>query len=66
MEQVEQLGDPKRFFRINRKMILSPEAISEITSWSNSRLRVVVHGREEEVIVVARERTSSFKDWLDT
>lgn len=66
LEQVEQLVDPKRFFRINRKMILSPEAISEITSWSNSRLRVVVHGREEEVIVVARERTSSFKDWLDT
>ena len=66
LEQVEQLVDPKRFFRINRKMILSTEAIAEITSWSNSRLRVVVHGKEEEVIVVARERTASFKDWLDS
>lgn len=66
LEQVEQLLDPKKFFRINRKMIISPDAISEMTSWSNSRLRVVIKGKEEEVIVVARERTASFKDWLDS
>lgn len=66
LEDISQQIDPKRFFRINRKFILSTQAISEIVSWSNSRLRVTVKGMEEEVIVVARERTSDFKSWLDS
>jgi DNA-binding LytR/AlgR family response regulator len=66
LEAMEPQLDPKIFFRINRKFIISTAAIGEITSWSNSRLRLEIQGLEEEMIVVARERTAAFKDWLDS
>jgi two-component system response regulator LytT len=59
----EQL-DPDRFFRINRGFIVSLDANPEITAYSNSRLKVSIAGLESELIVVARERTKAFKEWL--
>lgn len=56
--------DPDRFFRINRGFIVSLEANPEISMYSNSRLKLSIAGLEEELIVVARERTKEFKAWL--
>ncbi len=65
LEALEVQLDPQQFFRINRKFIVSTKAIGEITSWSNSRLRLMIPGMSDEMIVVSRERTAAFKDWLD-
>jgi len=37
---------------------------SDIIAYSNSRLRIVVEGLDDELIVVAREKTKEFKAWL--
>lgn len=66
LDQVELELDPTVFFRINRSCIVSTAAISEITQHSNSRLRLVLLGRETELTVVSRDRTTPFKQWLDT
>jgi DNA-binding LytR/AlgR family response regulator len=65
LEQVESLADPRQFFRINRKYILSFEAIKDIFAWSNSRLKIeLIHGDDPDAIV-SREKVNSFRKWLD-
>ena len=64
LDQLQSLLNPERFFRINRKYIVSLNYIDEIFTWSNSRLKIKIPGLEEENIIVARDRTREFKEWL--
>lgn len=57
--------NPKDFFQINRKYVLSFAACQEIIVYTNSRLRVKLKNLENEYIIVARERVADFKDWLN-
>ena len=65
LEQLEEILDPGRFYRINRKYFVSAEAIQDIISYTNSRLRLVLKGSADHEIIVARERVQEFKDWLN-
>ncbi len=65
LDQVEALLDPERFFRINRKYIIRVEAIVDMISHVNSRLRLVLKGSDDADIIVSRERVQDFKNWLD-
>jgi DNA-binding LytR/AlgR family response regulator len=64
MDQLEEILDPGKFYRVNRKFIVSLQACGQIYAWSNSRLKIEVEGLDED-IVVARERVLKFKAWLD-
>jgi len=65
MEQLEEMTDPARFFRINRKYIIAANAIQDIIAYTNSRLRLVIKNSTDNDIIVSRERVQEFKDWLD-
>lgn len=65
LDQLETMLNPERYFRINRRFMASLEACSNITAWSNSRLRLRIDGLEDQEIIVARERVQEFKKWLD-
>ncbi|MTI32617.1 LytR/AlgR family response regulator transcription factor [Xanthovirga aplysinae] len=65
LEQVEKMVDKKRFFRINRKYIIAIDAIQDIISYSNSRLKLNLIDHEDNDIIVSREKVSDFKLWLD-
>lgn len=65
LDQLETMLNPNRYFRINRKFLVSLEACSNITAWSNSRLKLRIDGLEDQEIIVARERVQEFKEWLD-
>lgn len=64
LDQLEEMLDPAKFFRVNRKYFLSLDACSKIYAWSNSRLKIEIEGLDDEVIV-ARDRVGRFKEWLD-
>ena len=66
LDQLEDLLDPARFFRINRKFLVSFSAISDIISYSNSRLRVKLNANESEDLIVSREKVQDFKKWLES
>ena len=66
IDQLEEILNPIHFFRINRKYMVSVEAVKEIHSYFNSRLLIKVIPNQEEQIIVSRERTTNFKKWLDT
>jgi len=46
-------------------IILHRNAIKEINSHSNSRLKILLKNGEEEVIIVSRERVKDFKSRID-
>lgn len=65
MEQVEDMMDPARFFRINRKYLVAAHAIQDMIAYTNSRLRLILKTSDDADVVVARERVQMFKEWLD-
>jgi DNA-binding LytR/AlgR family response regulator len=65
MDQLEGLLDPSRFFRINRKYLVSVDSIHDMISYTNSRLKLVLKTSTDDDIIVARERVQDFKYWLD-
>jgi DNA-binding LytR/AlgR family response regulator len=65
LDQLEPMLDPEKYFRINRKYIVSITACTNILAWTNSRLRLKIDGIDDSDIIVARERVMEFKDWLN-
>ncbi|CAN5832171.1 LytTR family DNA-binding domain-containing protein [soil metagenome] len=66
LEQLEQLVDPRQFFRINRGYLVHLPAIQDIISYTNSRLKTILrHHPASEDVVVSREKVQAFKEWLD-
>jgi DNA-binding LytR/AlgR family response regulator len=65
LEQVESLIDPLLFFRINRKYLIRMEAIDDIITYSNSRLKIELKHISDADAIVAREKVAAFKKWLD-
>lgn len=65
LEQLEEMIDPAIFYRVNRKYMISARAVKDIINYTNSRLRLILSGTTDNDIIVARERVSEFKEWLD-
>lgn len=65
IQDLVNLVDPKKFFQINRKYIISLKAINDMVSFSNSRLKILLKNSEDDDVIVSRERVQDFKKWLD-
>ena len=66
LEKLQQVMDPKYFFRLNRKVICSIVAIKEIKTYLNSRLKITLEaGKYNCEAIVSRERVQAFKEWAE-
>jgi len=65
LDQLEGVVSPDLFFRINRKVLISMNAIQKASSYFNSRLKINSNILEEDASIVSRERVNDFKTWLD-
>ena len=65
LEQLESMLDPIKFFRVNRKFYINIKAIKDIISYTNSRLKIVLHSFSESEIIVSREKVRDFKSWIE-
>ncbi len=70
LAQVAEMLNPKTFYKINRKCIVSINAIKDIIAYTNSRLKLnIEHLTQQNTgfddVIVAREKVSDFKKWLD-
>lgn len=65
LEQVESQVDPSIFFRLNRKYLSHVDAIEEVLTYSNSRLKVFLRNCTDSDILVSREKVTELKNWLD-
>lgn len=65
LESLEDILDPKVFFRLNRTYILNINAIKDVLVYSNSRLKITMHQEFDREIIVSREKVNDFKEWFD-
>jgi two-component system, LytTR family, response regulator LytT len=65
MDELEEMLDPRNFFRINRQMIISFDAIKSIHTYFNSRLILKLSPDFDRDVIVSREKVLDFKKWLD-
>lgn len=67
LDKLESLVDPKVFFRINRKYLVNIDAISSMTAYSRSRVKLVLKpkAQSEYDAIVSIDRSSDFKKWLE-
>ena len=65
LEELEEILDPRDFFRISRKFIVRADAIAEVKGLISSRLEVKLIQNTEHELAVSRERAQDFKSWLD-
>lgn len=67
LDNLENLLDPDKFFRINRKYIISIKSILKMRALSRSRVQIELNPKPENHLetIVSIQRAPSFKKWLD-
>lgn len=64
LDALENMLDPKTFFRINRQYIISIGAIKEMFAYSKSRVLIKLSPEAKHETIVSTERSADFKLWL--
>jgi DNA-binding LytR/AlgR family response regulator len=66
LEQLQEILDPRKFFRINRECIVNIDSILLMHSYSSSRLQLTLKNQEKnDLFVVSRDKVADFKKWID-
>jgi two-component system, LytTR family, response regulator len=64
LEALEEVLEPKVFFRVNRTYIVNISCIQDVVMYSNSRLKITTQPVWDKEIIVSREKVSEFKEWF--
>ena len=65
LDQLEELLDPGKFFRINRQFIISLYSIADMLTYAKSRVLVKLNPPSKLETIVSTERSAAFKAWLN-
>jgi len=66
LEEVEELLDPKQFYRANRQFIINIEAIQSVKPVENSKLIIRLKEPNQKLeIDMSRLKSPEFKKWMD-
>jgi len=65
LEELDQVLDPRKFFRVNRKGIIHFESINKIHNYFNGKLLVKIKTKFDDEFMVSKEKAVAFKNWLN-
>jgi DNA-binding LytR/AlgR family response regulator len=65
LEKLQEILDPKKFFRINRHLIVNIEAIVAMHTVSKSRLKLELKPTTQDEVIVSFNNVQEFKRWLN-
>lgn len=65
LETLENILDPKMFFRLNRQIIAKFSALADIQNYFNGKLKITLDPPAPFEVLVSQERSRSFKEWLE-
>ena len=65
LEKLEEILNPIKFFRVNRKFLVSFTAIKSMYTYSKSRVKLELIPNPETDVIVSSERSAEFKQWLN-
>ncbi len=65
LDEVEELLDPKKFYRANRQFIIHIDAIQSVKPHENAKLTAIIKPPLKFEADISREKAPAFKKWLD-
>ncbi len=65
LEKLEELIDPKTYYRLNRQVFSSLGSIAKIALWYNGKLKITLTPNLDLDTFISREKSSGFKSWID-
>jgi DNA-binding LytR/AlgR family response regulator len=66
LDEVEELIDPRQFYRANRQFVINIDAVQTVKPAENSKLVVRLKEPNQKFeIDMSREKAPLFKKWLD-
>jgi DNA-binding LytR/AlgR family response regulator len=65
LDELENLLDPRRFFRLNRQFIAALPSIQRAHNHLNGKLKIDLNPHQAEEIFVSREKAQTFKTWWE-
>jgi two-component system, LytTR family, response regulator LytT len=68
LDKLEEMLNPASFFRINRKYLVNISSIANMANWSRSRVKLELNPKADEEFdtVVSVDRSTAFKNWLNS
>jgi DNA-binding LytR/AlgR family response regulator len=64
MDELEEMLDPDKYFRISRSFYISVESVDQIHDYFGSRLLLNLKPPVDKEALVSREKVSDFKKWM--
>lgn len=64
MDELEDMLDPQRYFRISRAFYVSVKSITQIHDYFGNRLMLQLKPAVDKEAIVSREKVSDFKKWM--
>ena len=64
LTQLEEQLQPKKFYRINRQLMVNIDAITKVHTWLGGRLKLEISPFTSLDTMVSRDRVNGFKEWL--
>lgn len=65
LDEVEELTDPKLFFRVNRQFLVQLPVIESYRSDDTGKLALKLRNIKSDGLVVSKEKAAEFKKWFD-
>ncbi len=64
LDEIENLVNPSKFFRINRQIIIGLSSIDKMVNYSKSRVKITLKPEAPIETITSVERSGEFKKWL--
>jgi len=65
MEEIEELLNPRKFYRANRQFIVNIDAIQSVMPHENQKLSINLKAPLKMEVDISREKAPAFKKWFD-
>ena len=65
VDEIEELLDPKKYYRANRQFIVHIDAIQSVKPYENSKLKIILQSPLKFEIDVSRDKAPEFRKWWD-
>lgn len=65
MDEIEELVDPKKFYRANRQSLVSIDAVQSIKPGVNGKVSAILPAITKLELDISREKAAEFKAWLE-
>lgn len=65
LDELMNVLDAKRFFRVNRQFIINLDACHYFTNEENGKLALSLIPEHKDEVIVSQKRATAFKEWLN-